>query len=460
MTQFSGLLQLADTIASIHWLSLTFWQPSPQHDIIPSVLDKLHLSSFIKRGNVAGRGYRQILFGEFEAKLYQFPYDSRHGEHFHLELTGDVCNFIEPAAYVSLFQWLQMHEVRFQVTRLDVALDTQVFDTNMIAQSVFENKIRTRVHRDNISRFHNLTGSADTLYFGSPSSDTRLRIYKKRVFEFIGQKDDDWNKLTLPEQYSKDETRFSSHPVFGVDYFTRVELQLRDVRANHLFMLFALQPIHDWVLLMASSINDFVSIQENYWASWLTDVPQGSLLKIKTPPKSIQKTTKWLHHQVAASLAMYIQALSGGAYNETLIRELIDYGRLVMGDGHKRVITEHKLAENVSDAFSFVGLELEQMALEPASGSLDLRPLRNDFYNKLEQYPFWYKKFIEQNAQFASARPSNFEFMLGIGWVLDLDKYSSQVDVLNTEKPELPAHQYELPLINDAARKRVNHYDY
>ena len=98
------------------------------------------------------------------------------------DLSGVGCRFLETANgdsfdWASLLSWLE-HEPRANISRLDVACDdkTGLLQMPKMVKYTADGKYISRARK---RRW--ISGDEESIIFGSPSSDTRLRIYNKAL---------------------------------------------------------------------------------------------------------------------------------------------------------------------------------------------------------------------------------------------------------------------------------------
>ena len=112
----------------------------------------------------------------------------------HVDLSAGIVSAWSTAKVRSVFQWVRKQEGH--LTRLDCALDdrTMTVPLKIIKEAIQSGQCVTRADRMQTiasSSIHKGTPSGETLYLGSPHSQTLLRIYDKRA-ELQAKGRQDW----------------------------------------------------------------------------------------------------------------------------------------------------------------------------------------------------------------------------------------------------------------------------
>lgn len=120
------------------------------------------------------------------------------------QMSGNGCRTFEDVSDISfmdLFEYLYDNKEDYNITRLDIAYDDfeNLLDINVLFQDMIAQNYSSR------TRFYEFCGGSNglSLYFGSPDSEFRLRIYDKA----------------------------SEQKIFDGQHWVRVEMQLRKDRA-------------------------------------------------------------------------------------------------------------------------------------------------------------------------------------------------------------------------------------
>lgn len=357
----------------IDWFSITVWEHEAiSGGVIHNVNHILGFDAWQKfvRGS---RGYRFRQNGLEGANLYTDVIDKQYGDHAHLELTGSACALVNwEVKLPELFQWLHINDIKYRITRLDIAIDHQQFEVSQVWEACQNGDIKTRVRRNNITRVTDVDNVGDTVYMGSKSSNTFIRIYKKAV---------------------------ENHPLFANNHFTRVETVYKDDRATYLFSILANLPVMEWLKTCRSTLNAYISVLTNWWAKWLESVNAGALLKLQQKPKSLSKTANWLHTQVAASLKMFVDAMATGDLTREyeVLQSILDIGAEKMTLKHQQILDYHYATVDLKDNYKSVlpSVEInETKSKENAAKSHETVLEKRDQY-KNDMLVAWFNRLIE-----------------------------------------------------------------
>lgn len=308
-----------ETVFSIDWLSLTLWMGFSE------VVRAVSSLGFVnpEHLNHGGRGFRDCWILEGGLKVYSTPArsgGSSSDDYCLLDWSGSACSNLSLSDLVQFFDVILDHEIKWNCTRLDLALDTRQFEVQQVADAREAGSIDTRAR--SWSEIKSFDGNHDghTVYIGSRSKTSTLaRIYKKRV-----------------------KSHQQGWHVWGGDPFTRVELVLRRERASMALSMLIAWDISDWAVLSASLLRGFVDFKCDWWRDWLSGV-RKSAIHIKTASKpSVSKTRDYLHSKIAPMLAMYIKACTKLLANHDE-REYMKYALLdeLLADGGDRLGMKH-----------------------------------------------------------------------------------------------------------------------
>lgn len=354
---------MVDNILSIDWFAITIWekiQIETYNEIMETVCAMLGFESWStpKKGS---RGYRVRHNGSEGANLYSQPYEMNHGNHAHLELPGQACALINPDKFRDLFVFLQKNDVRYNIARMDVALDHQNFTPADLWKALENEQFESRVHRKSITRVFDLAESGDTVYLGSKTSETYIRVYKKYT---------------------------ENHDVFGDSDYTRVELVVKNERATYLYNVFGANPLDHWMVWAKSTLNAYFSVLTNWWSEWLESLNRGALFRIQNPPKSLDRTAQWLYKQVSASLKMFVSALAGN--NPDLvnkeIQDLLDFGADKLSKEHLMVIDDYRMRADYENRYQELRPEIEYSPQQEQVIQANNNRLQKQAMTKRNQY--------------------------------------------------------------------------
>lgn len=186
--------------------------------------------------------------------------------------------------------------MRFQdcarVTRIDTAVDAMrgSLDFDKLEKLLKEGKAVTRSR--SAHRFKSITETGDTIYVGAPSSVTRLRIYDKAAEQEV--EDFEW---------------------------TRIELQSRAEKAQGAAreLIAANFAPESWI----GMIRGFCDFPDDM--NWVR-IMAAPEIKLKSQPRTVDSTRRWLVEQCAPALARY-QSIHHDYELQAIFQKAV-YGRL------------------------------------------------------------------------------------------------------------------------------------
>jgi hypothetical protein len=212
-----------------------------------------------------------------------------------------------------------------KMSRVDFALDdrTEQLSMDLITEHVRSGALVTRWRKGRHIQ-GTLEGKGETHYFGSPTSDSLLRIYDKQAEQFEKTGDDP-------------------------GYWLRVEVQFRRDKAHAVVESYLLGSVSTVVGLLRGLI-EFKEPTEDqtkarwpvspWWAHFL-DHADKMTLSLPKEGSSLERTQNWLRHQVAPSLAFVTRA-DGGSVD--VVYDLIREGSTRLSpwqDAYLKLIGEH-----------------------------------------------------------------------------------------------------------------------
>lgn len=290
---------MTQTVFSIDWLSLTVWADD---NVLDEVLNALGYNARVLKPTPkgGGRGFRRVSEGDHGFRLYEVPVtESKEGsvDYWSIELPGQACAWVGLERIIDAMSIIMDKAGRWNCTRIDAAFDTQAFEVEQFwdVVSTPDGDFKSYVHRDNIERWYNASGTGDTVYMGAAGSMSRLRVYKKQI---------------------------EDSEVFGAEFFTRAELVVRRDRASALLAKLMSIPLEDWAEKCMGLLRGFVDLGADWWQNWLQGVDQFRI-SFQQPTPTIDKVQGWLHSQVAPSLAAWIKARHPGGETESILRDIL-----------------------------------------------------------------------------------------------------------------------------------------
>jgi DNA relaxase NicK len=216
----------------------------------------------------------------------------------HVDLSAGIVSAWPTSKVRAVLEWILKHEGH--LTRLDCALDDRscTVPLQTIKTAIARGQCVTRADRMQTiasSSIHTGTPSGETLYVGSPHSQTLLRIYDKRA-ELQTKGCEDW-----------------------ASYGIRWELQLKQDRAQVCGQVLAYLEETDWLEFIIGVLRSYVDFrhttrdeadEDRYrapllgWWQELTDGFRKGRLVIEKDEQSIPKVKRWVKHSVAPMLAV------------------------------------------------------------------------------------------------------------------------------------------------------------
>ncbi|HKU51481.1 MAG TPA: replication initiation factor domain-containing protein, partial [Nitrospira sp.] len=216
----------------------------------------------------------------------------------HVDLSAGIVSAWPTSKVRTVLQWILSHDGH--LTRLDCALDDRVSTVLLktIKAAIEAGQCVTRadqMHTIASSSIHKGTPSGETLYLGSPHSQTLLRIYDKRA-ELQAKERNDWE-------------------AYGI----RWELQLKQERAQVCGQVLAYLEETDWLEFIIGVLRSYVDFrhtsreegdEDRYrapllgWWQELTDGFRKGRLVIEKDEQSLPKVKRWVKQSVAPMLAV------------------------------------------------------------------------------------------------------------------------------------------------------------
>ena len=216
----------------------------------------------------------------------------------HVDLSAGIVSSWPASKVQTVLQWVRKREGH--LTRIDCALDDRAsrVPLSTVKQAIEGGQCITRADRLQViasSSIHTGTPQGETVYVGSPHSQTMLRIYDKRA-ELQTQKREDWQS-------------------FGI----RWELQLKQDRAQVCGQVLSFLGEQDWLEYIIGVLRSYVDFrdasrdepdEDRYrspllgWWKELTEGFQKGRLVVEKETHSIPKVKRWVKHSVAPMLAV------------------------------------------------------------------------------------------------------------------------------------------------------------
>ncbi|KAA3642795.1 MAG: hypothetical protein DWQ07_19920 [Chloroflexi bacterium] len=300
----------------IDWLAITGWGlPSYALELWQEWLSD-YLGDPVPMG-FGGRGYKSIGKSLAGAKLYTQP--ANEGNHFHIELPASACDAIPPEQMSRMMQYLAEQEEpenhRFRVTRLDLAWDGVNFTPQDFLEAVENDYIRTlakrettRVEQSPMTEKEDGSLGTTTIYLGSRTSTRSIRVYDKRGF-------------------------------------TRVELEIRQERADQIARLLLVELPQKWSELGIAHLRDYIDVFENdekenlapWWEELVTGIVRANLKVSDAADIELVRLQRWMVTQVAPALSVLMDTVG-----LRVLESYVAYGRHKRGDRYKHLLENIK----------------------------------------------------------------------------------------------------------------------
>lgn len=267
---------------SVHWFAITIFQDFEKVKGYWSKFFTLGLGVLVDKGHGA-RGYKQISEGLLGAKIYYDHVTAKEGkEHCHIEIPGSACEAIIPSVFPELVNFLAENNVRFSIKRIDFAFDGVPFTPQNFYDGLLSDNLVSLIKRDpsldndSISKQESPYALREngevgtmTVYAGSAASQRRVRVYNKR-----GD--------------------------------TRLELQLRDERAQAVCLDVFAHAWEEWEFIVKTHLRQFIDFKNTDWWAVFVLLAHRADLKISSARRlSLSKMENWFIRQVVVSLSVY-----------------------------------------------------------------------------------------------------------------------------------------------------------
>lgn len=232
-------------------------------------------------------------------------YEPRENDHFKnmgicVSMSGNGCRTFEsmssliPVPFLALFKLLD-ETPGSNVSRVDVACDDHagILDMDVICEKVRNNEINSRMTKRRIyTGWDGLQKDGSTVYIGSEKSAFRLRIYDKAL-----------------EQGTQ-------------DHWVRVEIVMREKHSNSFAHLAASGvPVGKLASYVLNDKFSFIARDDSnisrcsvcsWWAEFVGTVASLHLVTRPVVEHAVSLIDRWVHDQVAPSLAVLAQTYGLG----------------------------------------------------------------------------------------------------------------------------------------------------
>lgn len=259
----------------------------------------------------------------------------------HVDLSAGIVAPWSSGKVRTVLQWILKQNGH--LTRLDCALDDRNSCVPLVTirQAIEAGQCVTRAdHMQRISSrsIHQDTPSGETLYLGSPQSQTLLRIYDKRQESQAKQRKD------------------------CQDYGIRWELELKKDRAQVCGQVLSYLEETDWLEFMVGVLRGYVDFratsreeedESRYraplldWWRVLTDGFKKGRLVVEKEAQTLPKVKRWVSQSVAPMLAVIYEADPEG--HAWLERQIIA-GKRRWKDKHRGLLKNEISSNSIKDA--------------------------------------------------------------------------------------------------------------
>ena len=272
----------------------------------------------------------------------------RRPRELHVDLSAGIVSTWSLDKVQQILRWVK--EKQGHVTRIDCALDDRapLVPIATILTAVKAGHCVTRVERLQTIEsglIHRAGKTGETLYFGSPQSQTMLRIYDKRL-ELQAKQREDWQ-------------------AYGI----RWELELKKERAQVCAQCLVNLDETDWREFLVGVLRSYVdfrattpgaSDEERYRApllDWYAELTEGFMkgrLVVEKDEQTLPKVKRWISASVAPMLAVICASPGGETWLHNEIVEGVDRWK----DKHRRLVKRTPRSSSDRDAGGHAGAPL------------------------------------------------------------------------------------------------------
>jgi len=308
---------------TIDWLAFTLPESSPQES--SSILE----SDWTKdKGGFSGYP-RSWSWREGRGGVGRLGTGAlRNPREVHIDLSGSIVSTWASDKVRRVLKWIK--EKQGHITRIDCALDdrSMLVPLATIRDAVQKGQCVTRAKSMQVIEsglIHDSAKTGETLYFGSPRSQTLLRIYDKRL-ELQATQREEWP-----------------------DYGIRWELELKKERANLCAACLVMIEEPDWREFVVGLLRSYVDFRDTTrdeeedlryrapvlpWYAELTEGFRKGRLVVEKEEPSLPKVKSWIVESVAPMLAVICAVPNGQAWLEREIVAAVDRWK----DRHRKLL--------------------------------------------------------------------------------------------------------------------------
>jgi len=245
-----------------------------------------YLSSLIDNTH-GSQGFRKMRSGLLGFRLKYDP--SVKNKYCSFEFPGQACGAVPPDVFSEFLHFLEDHDIRYKITRVDFAIDNVGFNPDDVYDAIMENKIRSLTTRETLRIDYSPlqkqeTGEkvgTKTVYFGSRQSERFLRVYDKRGY-------------------------------------TRFEVEFKGKRSDLVGREVLLSSVSSWHTRILENVNDFIEFFTEWWRDFVSGVGRAFNKVYSAGEKVLQQKVDWLVNSVSRTFAEVVQLTNGKILDEML----------------------------------------------------------------------------------------------------------------------------------------------
>lgn len=246
----------------------------------------------------------------------------------HVDLSAGIVAAWPTEKVRTILQWVLSQDGHF--TRLDCALDDRA---SLVPLSIINHAIDAgqcvtradRMQRITSGSIHKGTPSGETIYLGSPHSQTLLRICDKRL-ERQAKEHEDWQ-----------------------EYGIRWELELKKERAQVCGLVLSHLEEADWLEYIVGVLRSHADFRDTNreeedehrcrallldWWLLLTEGFKKARLVVEKETQTLAKAKLWMSRSVAPTLALCVEQPGGQAW----LAQVLIVGKSRWKDKHRRLL--------------------------------------------------------------------------------------------------------------------------
>jgi len=261
------------------------------------------------------KGFKHVLSAALGFQLKHTPGFNR--DYCSFVFPGKACKAIPPEFFSYFYKSLVREEIKFNVSRIDIAYDNVPFTPSDFFQVFEDDKnryengekqiIRTLSQRENVQfirepfmeKDDGSSLSRDTCYFGSRQSERFLRVYNKR----------------------------------GP---TRLEIEYKGKRAALVASKLFIDNVDNWLETSISHLLDFIDIDIQWWKEFIGDQERAYAKLHCAKEISLERKREWLLNQVSPTLAAVTEITRG-----QILSDMLDEGGKRMHKNNANLLSQY-----------------------------------------------------------------------------------------------------------------------